>query len=449
MVTKPFNLVTGIEAVKLLPVLLCFAGIIRFAFRKDGSIISRVLYTKFELWAYILFAFVYVASIMRLNEGYSAVGMANEILQVLGLVFFSIAFFNHVFRKSEDYAAAIKEISYLMIAVLASLLLANTLAFVAGVEVPVIGDASESEWEDPAVIAGKLGLNILRDGMLFCTHHNNAAIATGTMVLSIFLFLFINKTSLLNKIFLIGGIGTGMYGLLVFDARGPIGIMLLLMAATPLMVMFRQLKWFKRLVPVMIIFPFIMMTVLGLISQSSVSSSLSRESSAQADVSSGNGRSYIWEHCIAIISRPQPEHIVGYGQMGHMLSGADKKWAWKFPNFVTHSFTFQTFFDQGYLGLGLLFFLFYNAARNSLFLYKQGYKNYLIFAVFPLYYLSTGLFESTFGVYNHIYTSITLIFLLFPIIGKNEWYRMQSEAYIETKAKESSSSTSDKELQMV
>jgi hypothetical protein len=113
-------------------------------------------------------------------------------------------------------------------------------------------------------------------------------------------------------------------------------------------------KWIPVAVPLL---PVLTMVAIALL-DGPFGSVLSRGNNN--DFATGNSRLVIWEAAWNRLSHPAVEQLYGWGANGHITSGLSEHYFFLFasqPNplaYTTHNLVFQTIFDSGYLGLGVL-----------------------------------------------------------------------------------------------
>lgn len=416
----PTSRLTGLDLLKSLPVLLCLLGIMKFSLFQKGRIFIGQVSTKIKLSVYSIFVFIYFASILR-RPGItkSVIGMVNASGQVILIAFLTFVFINYCLKRGKEFIPEISKISFAIISAPAIFIILNIGTYLLGIEIPLDLDDPEAVGK-PSVIAGLLGLNLIRNTLLFVAHPNNVATAVGSiLVCSFFAWKYLTLPKW-QSIFLLVSILAGMTFMLMLDSRGSIASLLAVSTLVIFLERARMLSLIKRLIIFLPLLPFFILSLLALVSSTDLGKNMAREENDD-DLNTGNGRAIIWEHCINAILDPEVDHILGYGQAGHVTSGVERYWAWKFPNYVAHNFFFQSFFDIGYIGIIFFVWLLYISASSAIYLYNKGIKAAIIFIAFSLYYPLSGMFESIFGIYNHPYTTIVITYTLCPILFKSAY----------------------------
>ena len=432
LISKPLYLYTGITAVKMLPGVLCILGILRFAFFEKGKMHLGRVVNKIDIAFYGIMLILYFISMVRLLMVETLISMVNEFTQIFGMFFLVYAFINYAFRGETDFNKIANKVIVALISAPAFLIIINVLLYFIGFHDPPSIDADIGAEEEGGltVMLSMLGFNVRRSSLVFMIHTNNAAVMVGSIALTLFLGLRSLDLSRWQRLYFAVALGASLIALLLFDSRGAMGSAFLVAIGALFLNLIRSFRIFHLSLWVLPVLPFFLMAILAMVGESEIGQSISRKD-GDNNIASGNGRSYIWEHCINEVLDPKIAHFMGYGQVGHIASGLDKKWAWKFPGWVTHSFFFQSFLDLGYLGILSIILALQICAKSAIFLYKRGIKTVWLFVPFPTYYLLSGMFECTFGVYNHAYTSIALTFMLFPILIKNAYLNHQIMQYSE------------------
>lgn len=423
IIAKPLFAVTGIEAVKIFPVALLLLGTLRYAFFRKGYIFIGKIRSKIPFIIFSIFILVYAISLIRHSLKESYIGTINETFQIILIVTFTFSWLNFQFKKSKDFSNAFSNILYTLIISSASFIVINVLFYFLGIQ-GVVEDTENYSIENPSmesssVTAQLLGLSLNRSGLFFTGHPNNFALVVGAVVVCIvvaLLFLELNST---KKKLLWIILPICCFSLLLLDSRGSIGSIVLTLFVFYLIRRFNLLGLSKSFIFIVPILPVLSLFFLGLMAESDWAASLTR--GGKNDIMTGNGRLYIWTQCLNVISDVQAEHFIGYGQVGHIASGADKLWSYIFPGKFAHNFFFQVFFDVGYIGIILFLCLFYIVLNSSIDLYKKGYKQAVVFISFMIYFILSGTFECGFGVYNRFYTDLFIVFILAAIIIKNKY----------------------------
>lgn len=413
---KPLNFMYGIEAIKALPFLGCMLGIVLFMFHEKGRVFTGRVINKLDIFIYFLFVLLYFVSVVRnIQKGSSFIGVFNESSQVLGIAIGTYGFIIYYIRQSENLQGALSGIMITMLAAPSFFVILNIAGFFLGVQFP---DMHGDKDPTPSVMAGILGLNFYRTALFFATHPNNCAVAVGAIMVCNLMVIFFTPTSLRTKAFFLFSLLCCLIFLLILDSRGSIASVILVTGTCLVLKNSRFLGGLTLVIWCSPFIPFFVLSALALVSQSSIGENISREENDN-DLATGNGRSIIWEHCVDAVRSPELAHFFGYGQVGHIRSGVAQKWSWKFPDYVAHNFFFQCFFDLGYVGVLFLLWVLHNSFRSAQFLLKQGMNVAFVFIAFSLYFPLSGTFESTFGVYNHVYTTLYLCLCICPILFKN------------------------------
>ena len=144
---------------------------------------------------------------------------------------------------------------------------------------------------------------------------------------------------------------------LLIDSRGALLFGLLALALVTLTPRARKrgFGWVAILLPVL---PIVLILALTNLAETEVGSELDR--GGVESLSTGTGRTVVWGAVIKVFRPPAVEHVFGYGQNGHITSGASLNYAYLFPNepdalaHSAHNLLLQTLLDTGWIGLACL-----------------------------------------------------------------------------------------------
>jgi O-antigen ligase len=170
------------------------------------------------------------------------------------------------------------------------------------------------------------------------------------------------------------------------------------------------------------------MFLLPFLGQYDAFSFLSRSS---GDLQTGNSRFLIWGISFAEFAQFKPIHLIGYGEYGHLGSGASKLWENIFSNWedsgnkTPHNTMLVIMFDTGYIGLFFYISLLYGfiAKMIKIWLWQKP-QRYLYLSYF-LFMLLQGVTESTFGFYFFDYL---FIFFMIFIVEMIDYKKITSES---------------------
>lgn len=201
--------------------------------------------------------------------------------------------------------------------------------------------------------------------------------------------------------------------LLMIDSRAAILYPLMILGLLYVIKKYENIRKLRMLFIFPVIGPLALMTLLPIIGQLEAFSFLARSSE---DLATGNSRFLIWGISFAEFIDFKFLHLFGFGEFGHLGSGASKLWADIFGNWENseskspHNTMLVILFDYGYLGLALYLLMLLRFLSNIIETWAVKKRANLLFLGFFLYNLLQGVTESTFGFYfmNFVYLFIAL-----------------------------------------
>lgn len=152
----------------------------------------------------------------------------------------------------------------------------------------------------------------------------------------------------------------------------------------------RGLRWFSLALPTVLI------VGLGVLSSSANIGGLSREGAG--DFTTGASRTVVWREAARTVIEPSIESLIGYGQSGHLTSGASVGYAYLFRgqldplNASAHNALLQTSLDLGWLGVPL--FLMLGAVMLARFGARSADPHYSALLAATLAVLLVGIVEA-------------------------------------------------------
>lgn len=420
---------SDIGSLRFLPLLAIGYGIVRYFALPKGYIFTGKVMNKRDLLLYGLVAGVYALSMFRTQgEEVSMLANLNETTQLVGFSLFIYGWISRQFHTSPHaFHKTSQHVLLTVFSVPGLFIVINIGCYLLGITKPVDNPiaAIMTGGGDSSVLASLLGLNLGRTGFYLTGQPNGFAIVVGAIWLSyVFAIGNIPLTGFV-RVFVWIVLAAASFGILLLDSRGTMGEMVLTLGLFGVLSRLRLLWISQKLIWVIPFLSFFVTLGLQWVATTSFGAQLSR---SEGELATGNNRGIIWKHCIHFMSDPTPEHVLGYGQNGHMTSGAVMTWARELNGWeaYTHSFLFQTFFDMGYLGIASILLLLSAVSRFAVTCYESGYRVYIMLAVFPVYYLLSGIFEATIGLFNHLYTLSFFLLTLTALLLKNEWLKQRS-----------------------
>jgi hypothetical protein len=271
------------------------------------------------------------------------------------------------------------------------------------------------------------GIDKDRANFPFTPGFNSYGVISGVVFLFSLLGVSFDKQ---NRKKLILGLAVSALSLLLVDTRSVILFSFLLFFIYLYKSYFSKTPKLFWLIPLIgIIGPFLVSIIILFFSDIIDFSSLQR---SKEDLTSFNGRNFIWFQSTLEFISFKVTHIFGYGDYGHYKSGVSEKWAYIFGNFgdkasftSPHSFLLSVLFDYGYIGL---FFYLYYQYKILILIKNNWFKNLklnILLVNFIFYWNLIGITETTHGFYNTVFLYIYLLIGLFTF--KLYYKRVDSE----------------------
>lgn len=151
------------------------------------------------------------------------------------------------------------------------------------------------------------------------------------------------------------GAAVSLYTILVTDSRGAL---LFALTAVVLVALARGRKhgfgWVAVVLPVL---PFLLALALSMTADTVVAERFDRIGGES--ISTGTGRTVVWEEAFSLLSKPRLDNVFGYGEQGQLVSGVSVGYAYLFSDpdplsHSAHSLVLQTALDVGWAGLACL-----------------------------------------------------------------------------------------------
>lgn len=429
----PFKHIIGDNILtKLLPNVILIAGIARFSLFQRGKVYVGKLFVKPDFYLVLVFFFFIIGSSMRTNNFFlSPMAKVNISAQIFLLFIFGYLALSNIYRQSDDYDSATRTVAVALVSVPSFMLLLNIITLL--LDIPIGQKPPDPvDMESERFILGLMGIHSKPAGFPLSGygHPNLLGIYAGAIFVMNFSLLVYIKLRPLYKLIVIANISICVLAIILADSRGTILNTLITIVAIYGLKQIRQLGMLKAAVFIVPALPFLLMFTLKSIASNESASQLSR--GGEEELSSGNSRGFIWEACVQEFSEIKTLHLYGYGEFGAYGSGVYNKWKRKFGNLeasqeinvsVTHNAFFQALFDIGIFGAIFFLITFFVTMRAGLFLNKRGLVPALAFIHFILYFMLSGMTESSIGEYNHAYHVIFIIMVVSIITIRNEYFK--------------------------
>lgn len=406
------------ELIKAAPFALTALGIAQLGFFQKGRLYVGYIRNWAFFAVYAIFLLLLLISYVRsYDSNFSELGTYTLPLQFLLLIFYTYLFFHRVLATEGSIVNLTRQCIMLLLIPAVAFVFIDLILYLNGVHVEAKAVGEEVV---PSVIAKMLGLDLQRAHFVLGGNHNNYALLMGGALLLSLLLLVSYSQHFKYKVFYYFTIAVVGFGLLIADVRG---VFLGLTFALGCWFAVSQLRWKTPsylfiFVPLILLltYPFLQEIIKSL--GSSFVAELSRQGDA-SDVFTFNNRTHIWAGCLEFLADFKLQHLAGYGQAGHMTSEAYLEWAWLFPRAVTHNLYLQYILDTGYIGFVSLLAILCMIVREGILLLRAGIKAGLIPLAYVVYFVISGIFEPSIGIYNHPNTTFFLLVLFFIGLIRN------------------------------
>lgn len=412
-ICRPLADVTGIAAIRFIPIATFLLGTLRYMYIRKGVLGFSLPREKRGFLLYFAVIALYVYSIFRVSGGgVSTVAVLNYSVQFI-LIFVLLYFFiNYLFGLKEDFDEQSQALIRGIVIALNIFLLINFVVYLAGIGAFAVGAFDLGE---PSTLANAVGISLRRDGYFLTGHPNSFGGFLAMLSMVNYLTFRFFPIKQLERICLIVMLGICAFSFLLIDSRGAAGaagISVIVIEGARIFRLIRLLPAATVFIPVLTLF---VISLLQIFAQTDYASAIARNPS---EIASGNNRAVIWKYCVQELKEFDVNHVMGYGQLGHMQSGVSKKWSREMKGWetYTHNFLFQVVFDMGYLGLLALLGLTFLGANYAFKLYKNGHKYAILFLGIPILYMFSGITEAPFGLSNYLYTNLFFLLFLVPIL---------------------------------
>jgi hypothetical protein len=371
----------------------------------------------------IVFAFIFIVlfAIVRTNRLSSSIFTVLYHVTILCLLIGSFIFFytHYILKNKDKYTNLFLPIliPYFLLAVI------NWIFYFLGFET-VNSAFVEGKSETPSLILSLLGFASTRIEFPLVGGLNNYAIYLGALLSVAFLLKFEDKKLKFFKQVLIV---LFFITILVIDSRASLLFPVIILLIVNLL---KRNRWipsgFKWLSILVVLGPFIYLILLPWLGTMEFLSFLSRKDN---DLATGNYRFFIWGICMEHFSTFELVHLIGYGDFGHLGSGAASKWSvgklYK-RAMSPHNMFYAVLFDFGYIGVSLFVAIYWSVFRKIGKLWRNYPRiAYPSFAFF-IYTVLSGFTESV-GIYYQL-NFFMLFFML--VITMNIFYYFAKKGVI-------------------
>lgn len=360
---------------------------------------------------------VYIISLMRNNHPYiSTIGLIWQVIFFVLLIFFlrfiifkedinlKIKINNYIINKNW------KRIGYCIVIAPTIFVIVSIILFLFGFEdrtTNVVFNTSTG------TLGSLIGLNIERLKFPLSNGLNNFGTIAGISLIANSLYLVHIKTTKIVKIFTILFILISILAIIATDTRWALASCVISFIIINIVSVFKKVhtvKWVLLLSPLI---PILLFLTMGVINQLSFLSIFSRNYS---DLGTLSSRAVIWQVNFEELSSFKINHLIGYGEYGHVGAGISKHWGYIFSSWknydgdlaTTHNNFFQIILNDGYIGLVIFLIYIYSLASKLINIIDITQKLSLVLLGILMYLIFSGFMESNI---TYIETVITLIMI--------------------------------------
>jgi len=416
---QPLSVYTGMENLRFLGLAALVVGLIDFFTLSGGRIYVGSHFKRFQVAVLMSMVLMYGLSCVRSQSAdASIIGGVNIGVQALLMVLITYAYVGRTYAGS-DFKRTQSDGLYYMLWPMGAVIIINVVGYFFGLR--EYGQVAEDQ--PPSLLASLLGIDLGRSGFFLTGHPNGFAIFLGGVIVMSTIMLLYGRYRSHRRLFIRITLAVSIFALMILDSRGTAASAMVCILAA---VFFKRTQWMGLAKVLVILMPLISLNVVYVLRNIGDTQTATALSRSDGEMSTANGRTIFWKYCAEELSEFKVEHVLGWGQSGHVSSGVALKYAYYlgYPTY-THNFIYQTILDMGYLGLITILLMCFLITRNGAALVKAGYLGGLVFVIFPIYFLFSGFFESTFGFFNPTYTSTFILVAAFSTFIHNEFLKHQ------------------------
>lgn len=430
LIAKPMEHEWPMTIIKLMPITLLLAGIAFFTFHEKRYLYHGRLNFHFGYFAIFILVIIYSFSILNTNIDPEFVTLFSKTNRIVGLILFGyfIYLFINIIFKQNDFKQANKLLLLSIVLGPGLLILLNIILYALGINKTYVESEPHIQGATPGVLSSLLGFNFNREAFIFSEHPNNYAVVVGCTLLGLVIAFTNLSLSKSEKIMLIILIIASFFSLIILDSRSAFASTLVSITAVLVLKRIKSFSVLYILVLLAPFLPFIIKHLLVFISGFDFIESISRPGSVH-DIVTANSRIYIWNVIMDRFSDFSLDEklFFGYGEYGHVGSKDVNKWAWAFGSTVAHNFCYQILYDMGYLGVCAFMTVLFWMVNANIKLVKEQNAISMLYMGFVIYYLLSGIFESTFGLYYDMYTTIFFLFVFSNVNIVNEYIKHKKD----------------------
>jgi O-antigen ligase len=397
--------------IRLIPLFLLFlpALIHSIAFKKIHFRLNK------NHWPLVFLLIIMTIGIIRTNNPDTSIMYSlYRIITVIGYSASLLIVLNYIGKSAKRSSKVLN----ILIIPLTIYLIINLIGHFSGMKSVIIDDLNIGD----CVMLSFIGIVYERVLFPFAGGINNHGTVAGVLILiSSIILLVKNKPDILKMIV---PLFAGIITVLLTDTRAVFIYLFLILTYIVLSKGVNRLV-LLRLFPVIgVLGPFIVFLILTLIQDTFLGTLFARSDN---DLTQESTRVLIWVSSIEEFISFKPIHLIGFGEMGHYVSGASTQWAqifslWSNSEFITpHNSILVVLFDYGYLGLVVFLYSQYIMIGIANDLWKSNRMLSSVIASVVIYWNLIGMTESFFGFYfintNYMY----IAFLAISIWAKEVW----------------------------
>ncbi|HVX49982.1 MAG TPA: O-antigen ligase family protein [Chitinophagaceae bacterium] len=374
----------------------------------------------------VIFIMLNVISILRSNDPRHDISYAAYMIFTISIfaATFGAAIFKFFNIKKLDSDTILKSFLYAVVLPYALFSAANFLLYFMGIRLLKSSAFNGDIVLSKAVMLSYFGINMKRIEFPFVNGFNSYAVYVGALLsITMPLATLVKKHRLITRGSSIIFVAT----ILCTDSRAAL--------ITPILITI--FLWFIRnkkdfspgyrfLSLIIIVGPVLFLSLVPfLISTLGLEAALSRSS---GDIESGNSRFLIWAICAAQFLAFKPMDIIGYGEFGHLGSGASKLWAYLFGSYNDaeltnpHNTMFSLIFDYGYIGLLVYICIVWQCLGRLRLIWQHNRPMAFCLFSFMLYALVAGISEALGGMYEF---NFMLVFYMIVLVINIYYYLLR------------------------
>lgn len=404
--------------ISLLPCIIAFSINMLYLNKFTDNIIIKSSAIFFSIWAIIYYSngklfsikslfinypkslllLLLIVSIGLIRSSNPQITLLSSVNTIISLILFSTLTTVASERYLTTYSPkkAYNLFYYIIILPTSIYCIINLLLWAASINV----SDSDSTNIGQSMLLAKIGLNVTRVKFPLASGINSFSTVVGAVLtLAIPFFIYTKGRAIIGLV----SIASMVIVILLTDSRSALFYPFFIFILFHFSYKKKAFKKSLNLLPyVPIIGPFILIITLQYIASSDAMSYFMR---SDTDLENGNSRVIIWSAAVLEFLQVKVIHLIGYGDYGHVASGASSQWSALFElwgnsdTMHPHNSTLAILFDYGYIGLATYLI----CLKNVVSVFKKPLRYPSLTSIltlsFILYLTLIGLSESFFGFY--------------------------------------------------